>query len=42
MEYLLKKGENKRLKYKVLYKNLINSDNYQFDSSFGLNYEQVL
>ena len=39
---VLKKGEKKELRYKVLYKNLIESDGYEFDSSFGLNYEQVL
>ena len=39
---ILKQGENKRIKYRVLYKNQVNEDNYQFDSSFSIGYEQVL
>ena len=39
---ILKQGEKKQLKYRVLYKKQIEEDNYQFDSSFSLGYEQVL
>ncbi len=39
---ILKKGESIRLTYKVFYKNMIDSNDYQFDSSFGLQYGQVL
>lgn len=39
---ILKKGEKRRLKYVVLYKNLIDRDSYEFDSSFYINYEQYL
>ncbi len=38
----LKQGERKRLKYRVLYKNPIQSDVYELDSSFYISYEQVL
>ena len=37
---VLKKGEKKQLKYKVLYKNLVLED-YEFDTNFMLNFEQV-
>ena len=39
---ILKQGENKRIKYRVLYKNQVNEDNYQFDSSFSIGYEQLI
>lgn len=39
---ILKHGEKKQVKYRVLYKNQIEEENYQFDGSFSLNYEQVL
>ena len=39
---ILEKGEKKRVKYRVLYKNRIDSNYYEFDSSFHLNYEQIL
>lgn len=39
---VLKAGEKKSLIYKVFYKNPITTDSYQFDSSFSLQYEQVL
>ena len=38
----LKKGERKRLKYRVSYINRIQSDSYEFDSSFYINYEQII
>ena len=39
---VIKRGESKKLKYKVLYKNPILDQNYQFDSGFQIQYEQVL
>ena len=39
---VLKKGEFKRFKYKVSYVNLVIEDNYTFDSSFSIHYEQKL
>lgn len=36
----LKQGETKRFKYKVSYVNLVTEDNYEFDSSFSIQYEQ--
>ncbi len=39
---VLKKGETRRLTYRVSYKNPIKSNGYEFDSSFYLGYEQVL
>ena len=39
---ILKKGESKKLKYRVLYKNSITEDNYEFDSSFSIRYEQKI
>lgn len=39
---ILEKGEKRRIKYRVLYKNLIDSNYYEWDSSFHLSYEQVL
>lgn len=38
----LKKGESKRLKYKVVYKKSIESDEYEFDSSFRIHFEQII
>ena len=38
---ILKKGQSKKIKYRVLYKNMIEGT-YQFDSSFSIGYEQVL
>lgn len=39
---ILKKGESKRFKYKVSYVNLVTEDNYTFDSSFSIQYEQKI
>ena len=39
---IIEKGEKRRIYYKVLYKNPIIEDNYTFDSSFNINYEQVI
>ena len=39
---ILKKGERKRLKYIVYYKNMIDQESYEFDSSFHISYEQAL
>lgn len=39
---VLKKGEIKSLTYRVLYKNVILLDSYQFDASFHIGYEQIL
>ncbi len=39
---MLKSGEKRRVKYRVLYKNRIDNDSYEFDSSFYLSYEQSL
>ena len=39
---ILKQGESKTVKYRVLYKNQIVEDSYQFDTSFSIGYEQVL
>lgn len=39
---ILKKGEKRQIKYRVLYKNQIEVENYQFDTSFSLDYEQIL
>ena len=39
---ILKKGEKRRMKYLVYYKNLIDRDSYEFDSSFYISYEHVL
>ena len=39
---IIKKGERKRLKYRVSYNSLILDDFLYFDSSFGLRFEQVL
>ena len=39
---ILKKGQKRQLKYRVQYKNPIEEDSYQFDSSFSIGYEQVL
>lgn len=37
---VIKKGESKTLKYVVLYENQVLEDNYYFDSSFNINYDQ--
>ena len=39
---VIKKGESIRLKYKVLYKDYILNEDYNFDSSFSILYEQVI
>ena len=39
---VIKAGEVKRLKYKVSYKSIILDDNYEFDSSFSIQYEQAV
>ena len=39
---IIKAGESKRLKYRVLYKSIILTDDYTFDSSFSIQYEQAL
>lgn len=39
---VLKQGEAKTIKYKVLYKNQINVDHYEFNPYFSINYEQLL
>lgn len=39
---ILKKGEKRRMKYLVYYRNLIDRDSYEFDSSFYISYEHVL
>lgn len=37
---IIKKGQSKRIKYKVLYKNLIQEE-YSFDTGFSIMYEQA-
>lgn len=37
----IKNGETKTLRYIVLYKNEVLIDNYDFDSSFNINYKQT-
>lgn len=39
---VIKKGHSKRLKYKVVYKNYIDEENYTFDTSFYISYEQII
>ena len=39
---IIKKGESKKIKYFVQYKNPIIEEDYLFDSSFSIGYEQVL
>ena len=39
---IIKSGETKRLKYRVYYKDYIMDNNYTFDSSFYIYYEQVI
>ena len=39
---IIKKGENVRIKYKVLYKNYVTEDSYTFDTSFSILYGQVI
>ena len=38
---ILKQGESKKIKYRVQYKKLIVENNYQVDTSFSINYEQI-
>lgn len=38
----IKKGESIRIKYKVLYKKYVVEDDYVFDTSFSILYEQVI
>ena len=37
---VIKKGESKTLRYIVFYKNRVLEENYNFDSSFNINYKQ--
>ena len=39
---ILKQGESKQMKYRVQYKKLIVENNYQVDTSFSINYEQII
>lgn len=39
---IIKKGESIRVKYKVSYKEYISEDDYKFDTSFSILYEQVI
>lgn len=39
---VIKKGQSVRVKYKVLYKDYIMEDNYTFDTSFSILYEQTV
>ena len=39
---IIKKGESRRLKYKVYYKNPIVEDEYNLDTSFSIYYEQAI
>ena len=39
---LLKQGETKKIIYRVSYQNKIDIEEYQFDGSFYINYEQFL
>ena len=39
---VIKKGESKRLKYKVYYKNLVIEDEYTFNTSFYIYYSQAI
>ena len=39
---IIKKGESIRVKYKVLYKEYIMENEYTFDTSFSILYEQVI
>lgn len=39
---ILKQGESKKMKYRVQYKKLIVENNYQVDTSFSINYEQII
>ena len=39
---ILKKGASKSLKYKVTYKDFIKEENYSFDTSFSISYEQII
>ena len=39
---IIKAGESKKLKYKVSYINLIKEENYTFDTTFAIQYEQAI
>ena len=39
---IIKKGEKKNLKYRVSYVKMIDTLEYEFDSSFNIEYEQVI
>ena len=39
---VIKSGETRRIKYRVYYKDYILDNNYSFDSSFYIYYEQVI
>lgn len=39
---IIKKGEKKRIKYKVLYKSYIMEESYTFDTSFSILYAQIM
>lgn len=39
---IIKAGESKKLKYKVSYVNPVKEDNYTFDTSFFIQYEQAI
>lgn len=39
---IIKRGESKRLRYKVLYKEYILDEDYSFDTSFNIQYEQAI
>ncbi len=39
---IIKKGESIRVKYTVLYKEYIDKDDYTFDTSFSILYEQAI
>ena len=39
---IIKSGEKVRVKYRVLYKNYIDRENYTFDTSFNILYAQVI
>lgn len=39
---IIKKGDSVRVKYRVLYKEYITEDEYEFDTSFSILYQQVI
>lgn len=39
---IIKAGKSKKLKYKVSYVNPIKEDNYNFDTTFAIQYEQAI